>query len=129
MSEVFRHFVTHELRHTHSHTHSRTHVRGYPTLGANTPGVAASSRPVIANYCLRACGFGFRDCQLCITQPVFADGLGAFRMSCRALSILLGLYYHIIILGGELLILLVTAQQSSLRCDAAFARPGRARTF
>lgn len=60
----------------HTHTFILTQA-----LGANTPGVPASPRPVIANYCLQACGFGFRDCQLCITQPVFRDWVKSFSMS------------------------------------------------
>lgn len=72
-----------------------------------TRGVPASCRPVIANYCSQACGFGFRDCKLRVTQAAPPARRG------RGFSVTLLHYYRIIILGGELLILLVTARQCS----------------
>lgn len=66
MSQIFGHFVTHELSHTR--TLGSSGGGGGGGEGGGTRGVPASSRPVIANYCSQACGFGFRDSKLRVTQ-------------------------------------------------------------
>lgn len=116
-------FCTPWLTSAHTHIHPHTGTWGKHSWSA---GVAPSCdcKLLLTGLWLRVPWLPIMYYSACI-QRLSEELLHELSRS----SILIVHYYHIIILGGEILILLVTVWKSFPWCDAAFALQGRVRTF
>lgn len=89
VSQVFGHFVTHEVSRTHT-LRPRSVLAAVTVVEVHGGREALEARRrhlVIANYCSQARGFGFCDCKLRVTQ--LPEGEGLLRHPCSLLP-----HYH-----------------------------------